>query len=232
MGFLKDIEDMPNQFEYSKTFFDRWYRPEYTTVIVAGDVTPDEVFPLVEKYWGVVEARARYKVDIPQEPAPKGPVVAHVPWAAPTLPWVTRRVPRRRLQETSREWAALDVLSDLTFGPTSALYKRLVEEEQKVDQLGSFFPPNSDPYLITIYARVKKAEDAPYVRDRDPEGARPGAGRAVAGPARRGREGQQRATGCCARSTTPSRSRRRSRASCATAGRSTRSTSSTAPTTR
>ena len=38
MGFLKDIEDMPNQFDYSKTFFDRWYRPEYTTVIVAGDV--------------------------------------------------------------------------------------------------------------------------------------------------------------------------------------------------
>src|SRR5262249_44138670 len=36
MGFIKDIEDMPNQFQYSKTFFDRWYRPEYTTVIVAG----------------------------------------------------------------------------------------------------------------------------------------------------------------------------------------------------
>ena len=56
MGFLKDIEDMPNQFEYSKTFFDRWYRPEYATVIVAGDVKPDEVFPLVEKYWGAWKA--------------------------------------------------------------------------------------------------------------------------------------------------------------------------------
>ena len=30
MGFIKDIEDMPNQFEYSKTFFQRWYRPEHT----------------------------------------------------------------------------------------------------------------------------------------------------------------------------------------------------------
>ncbi|MDQ3283536.1 MAG: insulinase family protein, partial [Acidobacteriota bacterium] len=27
MGFIKDIEDMPNQFEYSKVFFSRWYRP-------------------------------------------------------------------------------------------------------------------------------------------------------------------------------------------------------------
>jgi zinc protease len=165
MGFLKDIEDMPNQFEYSKTFFDRWYRPEYATVIVAGDVKPDEVFPLVEKYWGSWKT-GRYKVDVPADPPPKGPVVAHVPWGAPTLPWVSVAFHTPPFSETSREWAALDVLSDLTFGPTSALYKSLVEEEQKVDQLGSFFPPNSDPYLMTIYARVKKAEDAPYVRDR------------------------------------------------------------------
>ncbi len=43
MGFIADIEDMPNQFEYSRLFFDRWYRPEYTTVIVAGDVRPEAV---------------------------------------------------------------------------------------------------------------------------------------------------------------------------------------------
>ena len=49
MGFIKDIEDMPNQLEYSKTFFSRWYRPEYTTVIVAGDVKPAETIRLVEK---------------------------------------------------------------------------------------------------------------------------------------------------------------------------------------
>jgi zinc protease len=79
MGFLKDIEDMPNQFEYSKVFFDRWYRPEYTTVIVAGDVTPEKVIPLVEKYWGVWK-RGSYKAPVPQEPPAKGMVYAHVPW--------------------------------------------------------------------------------------------------------------------------------------------------------
>src|SRR5207253_9927216 len=43
MGFLRDIKDMPNQYAYSKVFFNRWYRPEYTTIIVAGDVTPEKV---------------------------------------------------------------------------------------------------------------------------------------------------------------------------------------------
>ena len=56
MGFLEDIEDMPNQYSYSKTFFDRWYRPENTTLIIAGDVNASEVFPLVEKYWAQMDA--------------------------------------------------------------------------------------------------------------------------------------------------------------------------------
>ena len=164
MGFLKDIEDMPNQYEYSREFFDRWYRPEHTTVIVAGDVTPADVLPLVEEYWGPWK-RGSYEVEIPTEPPPSGPVQAHVTWETPTLPWVSVAFHTPAFSETSTEWAALDILADLTFGPTSALYKKLVEDEQKVDQLGSFFPPNADPYLLTVYARVKKGEDAAYVRD-------------------------------------------------------------------
>lgn len=165
MGFLRDIEDMPNQFEYSRAFFERWYRPEYTTLIVAGDVTADEVLPLVEKYWASWK-RGSYTVEVPVEPAPAGPLVAHVPWTAPTLPWVSLAFRTPAFSESDRSWAALDVLSDLTFGPTSALYKSLVEDEQKVDQLGAFFPPSADPYLLTVYARVKRPEDAAYVRDR------------------------------------------------------------------
>ena len=40
MGFLKDIEAIPNEYDYSRQFFARYYRPEYTTIIVAGDVDP------------------------------------------------------------------------------------------------------------------------------------------------------------------------------------------------
>src|SRR5918993_1437338 len=72
MGFIKDIENMPNQFEYAKTFFSRWYRPEKTTIIVAGDVEPNRVFQLVEKYWGGWQ-RGTFSVDIPQETEHKGP---------------------------------------------------------------------------------------------------------------------------------------------------------------
>src|SRR5687767_8659835 len=106
MGFIKDIEDMPNQFEYAKTFFSRWYRPERTTIIVAGDVDPNRVVQLVEKYWGDWE-RGTFTVDIPQEPAHKGPVYAHVPWTSQTLPWVSVAFHGPSFFQTA-EQAALD----------------------------------------------------------------------------------------------------------------------------
>ena len=164
MGFIRDIEDMPNQFEYSKTFFDRWYRPEYTTLIVAGDVKPAEVIPLVEKYWSGWK-RGSFSVTIPQEPAPKGPVYAHVPWPDKTLPWVSIAFHGPAFSEVSKELAAVDALADLNFGQTSEVYKRLVEQEQKVDQLIPYVAPTQDPSLVTVLGRVKRMEDVLSVRD-------------------------------------------------------------------
>ncbi|MGH9315530.1 MAG: M16 family metallopeptidase [Thermoanaerobaculia bacterium] len=164
MGFLKDIEDMPNQFDYSKTFFQRWYRPEHTTVIVAGDVEPARVLALVEKYWGGWK-RGDYRARIPEEPPTKAPVAVHVSWTSPTLPWVTVAFHGPAFSETGKDFAALDTLFDLYFGETSELHRRLVEEEQKVDQLLADSGGNADPSLVTVYARVKKLEDAVSVRD-------------------------------------------------------------------
>ncbi len=164
MGFIKDIEDMPNQYAYSKVFFDRWYRPERTTVIIAGDVDPQKAIALVEKYWSGWK-KGTYKSVVPAEPAPKGAIYKHVPWPTPTLPYVTVAFRSPAFSDKVKDQAALSTLLSLSFGRTSPLFKRLVQDEQKVDQLFDFSPPRVDPTLATIGARVKKAEDAVYVRD-------------------------------------------------------------------
>jgi zinc protease len=164
MGFLKDIEDMPNQFDYSQEFFRRWYRPEYTTVIVAGDVEPARVLRLVEKYWGNWK-RGRYKAAIPQEPPSAGPVVSHVSWSSPTLPWVSVAFHGPAFSDKRKDFAALVLLFDMYFGETSDLHKKLVEREQKVDQLLPDSGATQDPGLETVWARVKKMEDVVGVRD-------------------------------------------------------------------
>lgn len=165
MGFIKDIENMPNEYTYSKLFFERWYRPEYTTVIVAGDVTPAEVMPLVEKHFGQWKSGRPTRVTIPKEPPPGGPRYAHVGWSSSTLPYVTVAFPGPAFDETGKDSASMEMLGAMYFGQTSELYKRLVVTEQKVDVLAASVPAGFDPSLFTILARVKKPSDALYVRD-------------------------------------------------------------------
>ncbi len=164
MGFLADIEDMPNQYEYSRVFYARWYRPEHATVVVAGDVAPEKVLPLVERTFGRWK-RGSFAPGIPQEPPPAGPVYAHVPWQTPTLPWVTVAFHGPAFSDTAKDWAAVDLLFDLHFGETSDLYRKLVVEEQVVDALLTDTGPNVDPGLHTVSARLKRPEDAVRVRD-------------------------------------------------------------------
>ena len=165
MGFIRDIENMPNEYAYSKVFFERWYRPQNTALVIAGDVTPDQVRPLVEKYWGGWKAGTSAPAQIPREPAPKGPMYVHVPWASDTLPFVSVAFPSPAFVETSKDSAAIDILSALYFGSTSELYKKLVVAEQKVDALDVDVPANVDASLFTVLARVKNPADAVYVRD-------------------------------------------------------------------
>ncbi len=165
MGFIKDIENMPNEYAYSKLFFERWYRPQYTTVIVAGDVTPEQVLPLVEKHWGGWKGGAVTPADIPKEPPPAAAQYVHVPWPSETLPWVTVGFLGPAFDEHGKDTAAMDMIGALYFGPTSDLYKRLVVSEQKVDALIADTPTGVDASLFTVLARVKNAADAVYVRD-------------------------------------------------------------------
>jgi zinc protease len=165
MGFIKDIENMPNEYEYSKRFFQRWYRPQFTTLIVAGDVTAEQVVPMIEQYWGAWKAGAPAAAEIPKEPAPRRPQYVHVPWTSETLPWVTVAYLGPGFDEKSKDAPALDILAALFFGPTSDLYKRLVVTEQKVDAMDVDTPSGVDPALFTVLARVKSPADTLYVRD-------------------------------------------------------------------
>jgi len=164
MGFIEDIEDMPNEFDYSRTFFDRFYRPEYVTIIVAGDIDTENTFNLIEKYWGDWKS-GNYKVDIPLDPEPTQPVYAHVKWQTSTLPFVTVGFHGPAFSDSKSDMAVMDIISNLEFSQSSELYQKLVIKEQKVDQFFSYFPDRIDPYLLTVFARVKDAGDIAYVRE-------------------------------------------------------------------
>ena len=197
---------------YSKVFFERWYRPQYTTMIVAGDVTPEQVLPLVEKYWGGWKAGARGAGRrFPQEPAPQGPLYVHVPWTSDTLPdrhgrrFRARRSTRRA--RTRRRWRCS---ARCYFGPTSELYKKLVVAEQKVDALDVDVPIERRPVALHRVARVKKPQTPSTCAIRSSRRSRHARATGLSRPRGSPTRSRTTATPSRARSTAPSASRRSS----------------------
>jgi zinc protease len=163
MGFFDDIVDMPNQYDYSLKFFDRFYRPEYCTVVVVGDVEPDQVNKLAEKYFGKWK-RGSYVTDIPVEPEQKETKYAHLQDGS-IPPFFVLNYKGPAFSDKEIDMPALDVLSSIVFSRTSDLYKKLVLEERKVRFLGGGAMDSRDPYLITINVSMINKEDMQYVKD-------------------------------------------------------------------
>lgn len=164
MGFIQDIEDMPNQYQYSLEFYKRYYRPEYTTIVLVGDVTRQQALGLTKKYFGDWK-RGTYVPQIPSEPAQTESRTAHIDWSSPTNPYLAVAFRGPAYSDEKKDKAALDLLAAIAFGENSDLYQRLVLKEQKVDSLDVSFDDQMDPELFAIITRVKDAKDMDYVQE-------------------------------------------------------------------
>src|SRR3954463_3393035 len=162
MGFLKDIENMPNEMAYSRQFFDRFYRPENVVLLVVGDADPEEVFKLVEASYGGWKAGSAHPA-IPVEPPQKKEQRAELLWPGPTLPMLVEGYHTPGFSTTNVDLPTLDVLAELLFAERAPLYKKLVIKEQKVESMSGSNDAHVDPNLFTVFARIKKPGDVGYV---------------------------------------------------------------------
>ena len=163
MGFLRDIERMPEMYGYSLEFFGRFYRPENTTILIAGDAPPEQARELVERHWGGWE-RGSWRLEVPCEPPQQGLREARIEWKTHTLPCVAVAQKAPAFSDTGGDGAAVDLISALCFSQGSDLYRLLVIEQQWADELWANTVDHIDPYLFTVVARVKQPERLGDVR--------------------------------------------------------------------
>jgi len=162
IGFLKDIEAMPQQFAYSRQFFDRYYRPDNVTLIAVGDVDTEALWKLIDQRYGAWQGGPPRPV-VPVEPPQTKEKRAALGWKGATLPQLLMGFHVPAFSTTNVDLPALDVLAELVFAQRSPLYKKLVITEQKVEALAGSNDSHVDPNLFTVLARVKKADDLPAV---------------------------------------------------------------------
>jgi zinc protease len=147
-------------------WYGRWYAPNNAILIVAGDVTVDQVRPLAEKYYGVIPRRDVPERVRPQEPAQFAP----------------RRVTLESAEVKQGQWSrqyqapsyrtgpkddvyALELLAEILGGnTTSRLYRRLVVTDRIAASAGAYFDSDAfDLGTFGFYAVPPPGQDAAMV---------------------------------------------------------------------
>jgi zinc protease len=162
MGFFEDVVDMPNQYDYSIEFFNRYYRPEYCTIIVVGDATAEKVNGLATKYFGDWKT-GTYVSQVPAEPEQKE--TRYVNLQKPGFPpYLGLNYKGPAYDASSIDFPALDVFCAAYFGENSDLYNKLVIEEKKLRSLGADATTTRDPFLISVEGSLVNENDFSYIR--------------------------------------------------------------------
>ena len=162
IGHENDIAAMPTMYEYSRSFFSRYYRPDNTVIFIAGNVESDSVMELLAEHYGDW-APGYAAPEIPVEPAQQEERRVEVTYEGRTLPYIWLAYKFDRFRPENATYVAADILVDLAFGSTSELYQKLVIDEQVVERLNATTNVNRDPGLLDIYARIKDPERVDYV---------------------------------------------------------------------
>jgi zinc protease len=162
IGFEADVAAMPEKYDYSKGFFQRFYRPENVILVVAGDFEPAAVLAEIKRHYGGWK-RGYQAPAVPDEPEQTAQRRIDVPFDGQTLPILCVAFKGERLLPGDRRMLAGGLIGELAFGETSPLYKKLVLDEQRVDSLFQMFGYNRDPGLWGALALVKDSADVAAV---------------------------------------------------------------------
>ena len=157
MGFLEDIKNMPNQYAYSRQFFERFYRPNNISLLVVGDVNPAQNLKLAKKYFGDWQ-RTGFRSLIPSDARQVRELRDHIAFRGKnTIFKMVFKGPA--YSDANLDYVALSILLELEFSDISPLHRKLVMDEKKVKHLFYGSPPTRDPFLITMGAELFDEKD-------------------------------------------------------------------------
>jgi zinc protease len=149
---------MPEGFEYSRSFFQRFYRPENVVLVIAGDFDTAKTKALVRKYYGGWK-RGYTAPAIEPEPPQAAPRDKTARYPGRTLPIISINYKAPAWDPKDKTGVALEVLGQVAFGSNSALYRRLVLQERRLQSLFPSFGLSRDPYLASVQAMVSNPSE-------------------------------------------------------------------------
>jgi len=137
-----------------KAFFHKHYNPSNAILVIAGDINPEEVINLSEKWFGPIPSGQKYIRSLPKEPEQKETrkeiIQAKVPLDALYMAFP---IPGKM----DRSYYSLDLISDiLGKGSSSRLFQNLVKNQSIFSDIHSYLSNDIDPGLLVIEGKLVK----------------------------------------------------------------------------
>ncbi len=149
IGYLSDLQSFSAT--DAEEFFHRYYVPSNMVIGLVGDLNPDEVFPIIERYFSQIPSRPKPLEPTTTEPAQNS--VREVNLPDPAQPLYLEGY--HRPDYLAPDDVVYDAISDiLSNGRTSRLYRSLVRDKQIAAAAAgiSGYPGTKYAHLFTFYA--------------------------------------------------------------------------------
>ncbi len=161
----KDISHIEQAtMEDVQAFYKKFYNPDNAILTIAGDVDPEEMFKLSEKWFGSIprgkEIKRNYQQEPRQEEERKLVVERNVPQNAIYLAW-------HMDGRSANGFYKADLISDvLSNGNSSRMYQKLIKKSKMFSDISAFITGDVDPGLFIVTGKLlngttlQEAEDA------------------------------------------------------------------------
>jgi predicted Zn-dependent peptidase len=149
IGFMEDI--LSWKIEDIRDFYQRYYQPSNAILVVAGDITPEEVFKESEKYFGHIKNKHEIPKVTAVEPKIDGSkrAVLHKESNQVDTLAITYAIPNYE----DDDQVVLSAISHiLSAGKSSRFEKTLVNEKQLANQVYGYNMELADPGVFLIMA--------------------------------------------------------------------------------
>lgn len=152
IGWMHEMEGLTA--DDAKAFYDHYYHAGNLVLVVAGDITREQLQPLAEKYYGSMKAKEPYKrqwVKEPPQRAPRDIVFAHE--QVRQIQWLRTYVAPSMVDGKTEHVLPLELLVQwLGGGKTSLLYRDLVVEKKLATSASAGYSGlNYGPSRLSIY---------------------------------------------------------------------------------
>lgn len=131
IGWMDDLKNM--RVDDARDWYQRWYAPNNATLVVAGDVDPEQIFNWAQRYFGPLAAHPLPERKPQNEPEQHGErrVEVKAPAKLPVvaLAW---KAPRLTDPEHDHEPYALEILAGVLDGHASARLNQSLVREQRL----------------------------------------------------------------------------------------------------